>query len=103
RAVSRGTDRMLTVWDLERGEVVRTFEDSRGVFAVALTPDGKRAVLACWDRTVSVWDAETGEFVATFGADSPVRTVAVAPDGRTIVAGDAEGRVHFLWLENADA
>jgi len=104
RVVSASTDKTLKIWDLERGEVLGTLEGhSEGVNAVALTPDGKHAVSASGDRTVSVWGVETGEFVATFGTDSAVQSAAVATDGRTIVAGDAEGRVHFLWLENEDA
>ena len=36
-----------------------------GVAAVALTPDGKRAVSASWDKTLKVWDLERGEVLRT--------------------------------------
>ncbi len=38
--------------------------------AVAVTPDGQRAVSASEDNTVKVWDLETGEVLATFTCDS---------------------------------
>ena len=41
RAVSASWDKTLKVWDLERGQVLRTLEGHTGfVTAVALTPDG---------------------------------------------------------------
>jgi hypothetical protein len=43
----------------------------------------------------------TGELLATFGADSAVRACAVVSDGLVFLAGDAQGCVHFLRLENA--
>jgi hypothetical protein len=53
------------------------------------------------DRTVAVSEVGTGELLATFGADSAVRACAVVSDGLVFLAGDAQGCVHFLRLENA--
>jgi WD40 repeat protein len=75
-----------------------------------LTPDGKRAVSACWDDTLKVWDLETGRALRTLAThavqgldcgDREERTldrqlysvtgVAVTPDGKRAVslyAGD---------------
>ena len=87
---------------LLRSRALRTLEGHAGwVSAVALTPHGKRAVSASGDRTLAVWELETGEVVATFATDSAVHACAVAHDGLTFVAGDAQGCVHFLRLENA--
>ena len=36
-----------------------------GVMAVAVTPDGRRAVSASEDRTLKVWDLEQGALLAT--------------------------------------
>ena len=55
-----GRTTALKVWDLERGEELRTLEGHTGwVDGVAVTPDGRRAVSACDDRTLKVWDLET--------------------------------------------
>ncbi|MGH8594697.1 MAG: WD40 repeat domain-containing protein, partial [Gammaproteobacteria bacterium] len=100
RAVSGSYDHTLKVWDLESGRELRTLEGHADSVS-ALTPDGKRAVSASADRTIVIWELETGTLVATFGADSEVRACAAARDGVTFVAGDAQGCLHFLRLENA--
>ena len=47
RAVSGSDDKTLKVWDLESGRELRTLEGHADwVKAVAVTPDGKRAVSA---------------------------------------------------------
>ena len=33
--------------------------------AVAVTPDGQRAVSASWDKTLKVWDLESGRELRT--------------------------------------
>lgn len=69
------------------------------VVAVAVMPDGSRAVLASDDGILTVWDLETGNIIVNFSGDSILVTCAVSPDGQTIVVGEASGRVHFLRLE----
>jgi len=87
---------------LEKGEELRTLKGhSEIVDAVAVTPDGRKAVSASWDQTLKVWDLERGEVVATFTGEGPIVCCTIGPDGVTIVAGDSSGRVHFLRLENA--
>jgi hypothetical protein len=45
---------------------------------------------------------DSGKEIAAFVGERCVRRCAVAPDARTIIAGDDSGRVHFLWLVEAD-
>ncbi|KDR57378.1 hypothetical protein APPUASWS_011140, partial [Arthrospira platensis str. Paraca] len=43
------------------GPLIRTFAGhSSEVAAVAITPDGKKAVSASWDTTLKLWDLEQG-------------------------------------------
>ena len=67
--------------------------------AVAVTPDGQRAVSASEDNTVKVWDLETGEVLATFTCDAAAHCCAFSDALKLIVAGDAGGHLHFLRLE----
>lgn len=64
-----------------------------------MTPDGRRCVSASLDQTLKVWDLADGESIATFTCDGAIYTCAIAADSRTIIAGDATGAVHFLYLE----
>ncbi|MEA5625406.1 WD40 repeat domain-containing protein, partial [Nostoc sp. UHCC 0251] len=48
------------------GNLVRTLTGHNNrVNAVAITPDGQRAVSACSDNTLKLWDLETGKEIST--------------------------------------
>lgn len=67
------------------------------VSAVAVMPDGDRAVSASDDNTLNVWKLETATLVATFYCDAAASCCTFASN-QTIVAGDAAGRLHLLQL-----
>lgn len=80
--------------------LVRTLTGhSHAVRAVAVTPDGQRAVSASGDHTVKVWDLETGKLFTTFTSDGSAKCCAFSDSLALIVAGDAGGNMHFLYLE----
>ena len=88
---------MLKVWDLQTGREERTLTGHGGpVRAVAVTPDGRRAVSASSDQTVKVWDIPSGQELAGIALDGHLDCLALAPDGATIVAGDRAGSVYCL-------
>jgi WD40 repeat protein len=70
---------------------------SESVQAVALTPDGRRAVSASKDNTLKVWDLESGVELHTLaGHASCVVAVAVTPDGRKAVSASWD-RTLRVW------
>jgi WD40 repeat protein len=82
----------LKLWDIETGQCLRTFEGhSDSVEAMALLPDGRRALSGSADKTLKLWDLETGQCLATWQAESAVRRCAAVLD--TIVAGTGTGSV----------
>ena len=94
---------MLRLWDLESGQRIRTLEGhTEWVIAVAVTPDGRRAVSGSADRTLRLWNLGSGKKIAAFAGDGEIGSCAVTSDGRTIVGGESSGRVHFLRLEGVD-
>ena len=96
-------DETLRLWDLESGQTIRTLEGHTDwVRAVAVTPDGRRAVSVSEDRTLRLWDLESGKEIVTFTGESDMRSCAVTSDGQTIIAGDELGRVHLLQLVEVD-
>ncbi|MDT9242344.1 MAG: WD40 repeat domain-containing protein, partial [Limnospira sp. PMC 1261.20] len=77
-------DKTLKLWDLERATELATLRGhSWSVNAVAIAPDGKRAVSASMDKTLKLWDLERATELATLRGHSwSVNAVAIAPDGK---------------------
>jgi WD40 repeat protein len=64
--VSASADDTLKVWELETGRELHTLAGHiNDVNAVAVTPDGRRAVSASDDGTLKVWELETGRELHT--------------------------------------
>jgi WD40 repeat protein len=83
--------------------LLRTLFDSSAVTAVAVTPDGRRAVSAADDRTLTVWEIESGRELQTLfggaGGDF-VNALSVTPDGRRAVSASRDGKLKMWELES---
>jgi hypothetical protein len=67
------------------------------VSAVAVTPDGRRAISGSRDRTLIVWDLERGAEERTLGGHTGgVNAVAVTPDGRRAISA-SDDRTLIVW------
>jgi WD40 repeat protein len=130
RVISASMDHTLKVWNLESGAVLCTLEGHRihwynwfkastravwywsyardlfafylenKVCAVAVTPDGKRAVSASRDRTLMVWDLESGARMLALGHRGRVTAVAVTPDGKRAVSASTDLALKVWDLES---
>lgn len=92
--------RGVTIWDWDRGQVVRTIDT--GAVRAVFDPTGDRiaatiAVPAGDAGTVEIWDPATGRKTATLaGHTGGAWEVAFAPDGDTVATTGADGTVR-LW------
>lgn len=95
--VSADADR-LCVWNVPKGELVRTLDGhTEWVMAAALTPDGCTVVSGGEDGTLRVWDTATGEQLRMIAVPaSRVEGVALTPDGRTAICVDDDSPV-TVW------
>ena len=87
----------LAAWDTATAkELSRVRDLRRDPIALALTPDGTRALAAFADQTVGLFDVRAGRTIRIVEIDRPVATVAVTADGkRGLLGGDDEAV--FLW------
>ena len=84
------------------GPLIRTLEGhASSVWAVALTPDGRRALSGSGDKTLKVWDLESGREMRTLeGHAGGVRAVALTPDGRRAVSASIDKTLKVWDLES---
>ncbi len=77
---------------------VRRIEGNPGpVYAVAISPDGRRAVAGGTDGLVRLYDVKTGKEIRRFeGHAGRVWTVAFSPDGRRCASGGFDQTIR-LW------
>jgi WD40 repeat protein len=96
-----GADQTVRLWDVKKGILVQTFEKQvGGVWCVAITSDGRRALTAGEDRTVLLWDIDSGQTVRRFtGHTATVQHVAFSPDGRRAISASSDQTVRVWNLD----
>jgi WD40 repeat protein len=98
RAISASHDQTLKVWDLERGQELNTLRShTERITDLTVTDDGRYALSASDDHTLRLWDMESGAAVDRYVVEAPLLVCATSADA--VVAGDRNGRMHFLRLE----
>jgi WD40 repeat protein len=105
-----GFDKTVRLWSLPGGKPAGVLRPPIGaeqegeIYAVAITPDGRRVFAAgatggSWDGTFSIYlfDTRRGALAGRLpGLPSPVYALAVSPDGSRFAAGLARGGVR-VW------
>jgi len=101
RALSRGNDTTVRLWDLETGCCLRKFEGHLAdVTSIALHADQRRALSGSVDETVRIWDVETGRCLQVIeGHTNWVCGVAWSTDQFRCLFGYGDGTVQLWDLE----
>ena len=84
------------------GPLIRTLDaHTDAVNAVALLPDGSRALSGSGDRTLKLWDLESGAVLRTFvGHTNSVTAVALLRDGRRALSASWDNTLKLWDLES---
>lgn len=86
-----GTDKVIKMWDIARGESIATLLHGEAVRGLALLPDGQTLLSAGDDGVVKRWDlAGSKDKGALGGRPVPIRSLAVSPDGKRLVTGGGD-------------
>jgi WD40 repeat protein len=91
----------IQLWDTQTGALVRNFEgNTRGVNALAWTPDGSQVISGAGyhhENVAILWDAEAGRELREFeGHSGWVNGVAVTPDGTALLTASQDQTLR-LW------
>ncbi len=93
-----GEKRVLSIWDVRQGGLVRTLEGHSGfIWGVDWSLEQDILVSAAADGTVRWWNREQGLNLATVQAhDAWARAIQVSPDGKTVASCGEDGVIK-LW------
>jgi WD40 repeat protein len=91
-------DGTLKLWDLNRGECLRTLWGHQGwVQSLTVSPDGNNLASGSHDHTIKLWDWRSGECLQTLeGHIHRVKTVAFSPQGELLASGSDDHTIK-LW------
>ena len=74
----------------------------KAILAVAITPDGQRAVSASSDNTLKVWDLSSGEEAHTLsGHSKAILAVAITSDGQQAISASSDNTLK-VWDLSSD-
>jgi WD40 repeat protein len=100
RALSRGTDGTVRLWDLAKDKpgLLQTFVGYPGHHAtVCFSPDGHRGAWSRDDGSIGVYDLEKGVVLRRLEqGDQKTYGIAFSPDGKRLLAGGSTQRL-TLW------
>lgn len=63
-----GRSKIVSIWDLDRADVVLELAHAKNVIGAAATSDGQRLLTHCGDGDIHVWSCDDGRRLGTFPA-----------------------------------
>ena len=100
--VTASRDGAIGVWDLRNGQLLRRIRTGEAPGALALTPDGMKAVFVFDGHTIHVWDTVAPRRLRRFSLKgSPVHTLATSADANRLAIGCQDGQLLFVDLAKA--
>ncbi len=79
--LSSSADKSIKLWNLDTGELEKTFHETNGVNKSIFTSDEKHILSMSEDGMVRLWNRETGKEVMSMVSFSDGEWVAITPEG----------------------
>ncbi len=86
-----GLGKEIRIYDLKSGTVKAIPAQGLKIEALALSPDGRRAISGSLDKQLRLWDLDGGQIIASRELSAAVRAVAFSPDGKRVAAALDDG------------
>jgi serine/threonine-protein kinase len=107
QGLSTGEDKIMRLWDLDKGSLVRDFRGAANPLgSVVFLPDGKRALSAGGlyngiDNTVRLWELATGRELrpAFEGHKHAISSLALTADGSRVYSGGWDSSIRAWDVE----
>jgi len=98
RALSGSDDGIIRLWDLAKGQQIRTFRGhTAAVTSVCFSPDGTQFLSGSNDKTVRLWDIEKTEAINIFtGHTDAVTSVCFSSIRTQVLSGSMDWTIR-LW------
>jgi WD40 repeat protein len=99
-------DGKVQTWDIATRRPLRELAPAAApkIYAIAVSPEGSRAVTSHDDNDARIWDLASGRLLATLaGHRQPVFAIAWAPDGRRVATCGNDGTAMIWDAANGNA
>lgn len=100
--LSAGWDKTVRLWPADGNGMSHVFAGHRReVHAIAITPDGRRAVSGGREGILRVWDVSSRRALGILAnCKTPVTSIAIADNGRLVVSGANDGSIQVRSLSS---
>lgn len=87
KVLSNSSD-ISILWDINTGQVLQTLDHNKCYFqSVAVTPDGRKAIVGYLNNDCVLWDLDTGHSIYTLkGHAYHINHLAITPDGKKAIS-----------------
>jgi hypothetical protein len=97
RVIAANLDGEIKILSVPDAKLEKEWKAPDGIWALAITKDGKRIATGGWDQTIKIWDLAQGKDVQTIKAHhNPVISLSFSEDGKRIVSGGADNLIK-VW------